>query len=281
MALSEGQVQVRDLVMGEGTQFIVSAFNPYNRSVRADRTGDAPWGDGGWSGSEWREVAVVNMGVHIDASSNAEWQALHWQLDAAFAPIRTGASEIELRWMNAGTEYLMFGRPRMLQPTIRNLRSGQVTASASFVCPDPAIYSGIEHTATVGVLRRTGGLSTPFSVPFGVSSVVADGVATLANAGTSPARLLLRIVGPVSAPRVTVIGPGGIPLTLFLTTVLGVGEFLDIDTAERLVLLNGTTSRLSDAFGDWPLLAPGVSTIEFRADAVTAGTLTIRFRDTY
>jgi len=279
MTLLEGQVRVGDLVMGPGTSYIVSSFNPYNRSVRASQSGDAPWSDGGWSGAEWREVAVVNMGIHIDGSSNTEWQALHWALDAAFAPVRTG-SDVELRWVNAGTEYLMYGRPRMLQPLIRNLRSGQVTSSASFVCPDPSIYSAEEYTAEVGLLHRIGGLSTPFGTPTSIHSVTADGEATLTNTGTGAARLLLRITGPVANPRISLITDTTVQV-LYLDTVLGPEDVLDIDTKDKLVVLNGSTSRLADAWGDWPLLS-GQALIRFEADVYEPDArLTIRYRSTW
>lgn len=280
MALTEGQVQVGDLVMGTGTSYIVSQFNPYNRQVRANQTGDAPWGDGGWSGAEWREVAVVNMSIHIDASSNAQWQQLHWQLDAAFAPVRTGG-DVELRWMNAGAEYLMYGRPRMLQPVIRNLRSGQVSSSASFVCPDPAIYSGTEYTAEIGLLHRIGGLSVPFGLPVGISSVVADGEVTLTNSGTADTRLLLHLTGPFPSARISLI-TGTSVQAMYLDTALGVDDFLDIDTKDKIVLLNGAVSRLADQHGAWPLLPPGTSTLRFESDVYdAAASLSARYRDTY
>lgn len=284
MALTEGQVQiVRDngtaLTMGENTQFIVSGFDPWSRQVRASQTGDAPWSDGGWSGAEWREVASISFGVFIDAASNTEWQALHWQLDAIFAPVRTGG-DIELHWVNAGFEYLMYGRPRMLQSRVRNLRSGKEQTQAAVSCPDPAIYSAAEHVTTIGLLHRIGGLSVPFGLPTGIHSVIAGGEATISNAGTGAARLLLRITGPVANPRITLIDAAG-PQTLYLTSTLGADDYIDIDTKDKVVVLNGSTSRLADQYGAWPLLT-GTASIRFEADVYEPdASLTITTRDTW
>lgn len=278
--MDDGQVSVNGLVMGDGTDYIITDFNPWTRQARVTGSGDNPWSDGSWAGTEFYESVVVNMGIHTIGTSAADWQAKHWALMRAFAPIRTSLVEAELRWVIGGVEYLMRGRPRMLSPKIQNINSGEITSSASFVALDPAIYSADEHTITMGLPAWAGGLTAPITAPVAITATQSDGIADATNTGIVPARLLLRITGPVTTPSVTVITPDGVPLTLTIDTELGTGDWIDIDTAERSVLLNGSISRLSSVYGTWPLLWPGTSTIRYRAAATNPDThLTIRWRD--
>ncbi|MGH8879776.1 MAG: phage distal tail protein [Stackebrandtia sp.] len=278
--MDEGQVSVNGLVMGRDTSYRVNEFNPWNRAIRAEATGANPWSDGGWSGAEFYEPVTVEFKVRTQGANATDWQQLHWQLTQAFAPIRTALTEYELRWVTAGVEYLMYGRPRSLSPTVARLRTGQVAETASFYCPDPAIYSGAEHVVTIGLPDWTGGLTVPVVTPATVAATQTDGVATVTNAGNVAARLLLRITGPVTDPSVTVIDTDGIALTLTIETTLGPDDWIDVDTAERSVILNGSVSRLADAWGSWPLLYPGTSTIRYAAaDHNDLTRLTIRWRD--
>lgn len=280
MPLQEGQVQLRDLVMGRGTAYKVTAFNPYIRSARVTGSGENPWDDGGWAGAEFREVVAVNFGITIRGTSAADWQAKHWDLEAAFDPVGTAADEVELRWCTGGTEYCMFGRPRGLSPEIKNLRTGRIANSASFSALDPSIYSGTEHVISTGLPAWSGGLTVPVTVPVTIPQTQIAGFAEAANAGKRSARLLLRIDGPVERPSITVVTADGVPVTLYLDTVLEEGQWLDIDTAARSVVLNGFITRLRDAYGDWPLVWPGVNELRWRAETYNPDALlTARWRD--
>lgn len=285
MLTTDGQIQIvrsdgTTLDLHQGTPYLVNGFNPFDRGVRADQGGPISWGDGDWSGAEWRSGATIPLAVEIAAADWPTLMQLYWALDAALAPVRTG-NEIELRWRAGGVEYLMYGRPRGVSMRAHSLEHGTASVVAQIAAPDPSIYSGTEYTATAGLLRRSGGITVPFTLGgLAFYSIVADGEATIVNAGTTPARLLLRIDGPVQRPRITLIdGAGG--RTLFLDTVLGAGEWMEIDTQKKLVTLNGTTNRLTDAYGDW-LLLNGTGLIRFEADDYnTQARLTVTWRDTY
>lgn len=261
------------------TIYRVTEFEPYDQFVRDDQGGKAPWQDGGWSGAEWQDENTVPMKLGIHCESEAELMAAWWTLRAALAPVRTGG-DVEVSWNVAGTEYLMYARPGTSRLK-KNGSTGIGWVTTQFECPDPAIYSAIEHTTTIGLLHRIGGFSVPFGLPMSIPSVVADGEATLVNAGTAPARLLLRVTGPCPAFRVSVI-TGATVLTLYIDTVLGADDVLDIDTKDKVVMLNSFITRLTDAWGDWPLLPPGESLIRFESDTYNAGAaLTVRHRDTH
>jgi hypothetical protein len=258
MALLTGQVSVRNLVMGEGTPYEVSEFNPYNRHVRAEQSGPRAWNHGGWSGVEWAEEVVVPMRIAIVANNIDDWLAAHQQLMAAFAAVGESPADVELRWELAGREFVMFGRPRMVEPDIKRIVNGHSFTSAAFVALDPLIYAGAETvTAAIGLPTFTGGLTVPFTVPFTVDGIAADGFADITNTGTAETGLFLRIDGPVVTPSVTLVRGDGSFQRLTFDLDLSAGQWLDVDTAARVVLLNGTTSRRGQTSGDWPILPPG------------------------
>lgn len=281
--MDPGQITItRDdgssLLIHRGTVFRVNEFEPYDQFIRADQGGDAPWSDGGWSGAEWQDQNTVPMKLGIHTESEAELMAAWWALRAALAPVRTGG-DVEVTWNAAGTEYLMYARPR----TTRLKKEGSTGigwVTTQFECPDPAVYSALEHVVEIGLLHRIGGLTVPFGLPASINQVVADGETTLVNSGTGEARLSFHIEGPITRPRISLVYPSGTQ-TLYLDSVIGAGEFLDIDTKDRFVILNGTTTRLADQYGAWPLLT-GTVLLRFEADAYSPNaSLTIRHRDTY
>ncbi|MEV6798546.1 hypothetical protein AB0M91_09380 [Micromonospora rifamycinica] len=281
MALEEGQVQIRDLVIGPGTPYRFvrgSHFNPLARSVRADQGGARAWGHGSWSGAEWAEQAAIPMRLVVMGVGTAGWLALHRQLLAAFAPSDV---DLDLRFVLAGTEYLMRGRPRLVEPESRHV-DGHTYVNAAFVALDPAIYSGSEHSVTLGLPSTVGGLTLPTTAPLTIGATVTSGRATIVNAGTQASGLRLRVDGPVAEPRVSAL-VAGVATTLRLWLTLGVGQWLDIDTAARTVYLNGTASRRGQASGGWPILPAGTP-VEIAFDAAAydpTALLTATWRDAW
>lgn len=160
MPLTEGQVQLRTLVMGAGTAYrIQSGFNPWSRRARADQGGARAWGHGSWSGAEWQAETVVPIRILVvEPSGTAAWLAAHQALLAAFAPSHT---DLDLRFVVGGTEYLMVGRPRLVEPETDLIGLGMAYTQCAFVATDPMIYSGDEHEETIGLPMTSGGLIVP------------------------------------------------------------------------------------------------------------------------
>ncbi|OKI52851.1 hypothetical protein A6A27_08140 [Micromonospora sp. CB01531] len=282
MPLTEGQASIRGLVMGPDTPYmLLSEVNPWTRNTRADQGGQRAWGDGTWSGAEWTDEVVVPLQILVEANTGGEWLALHQQLLAAFAPSH---EDVELRFVWGGVEYLMRGRPRMVDPDVTAIAYGWSVTKAAFVAQDPTIYSGEEHSVTLGLPSTSGGLTLPLTVPFTVGATVTSGRRQITNAGTKASGLLLRIDGPVPEPRVSVLTPAGTAIVRVWLT-LDVGQWLDIDTASRTVYLNGTASRrgLTTVEGiGWPVLPRGDAEIAFDAPLYNANAqLTARWRDSW
>lgn len=274
--LSEGQYQVRDLVLGEGTPYtILNASNLWKRSVRADMAGDRPWSHGTWSGAEWADEAVIPLSIMVAGDGFEGWSEAHRALARAFRPVGVDG-DVEFRWRIGGKEQLMFCRPRLLDPDSENIGVGLARTQCALVCPDPFIYSA--NATVVGPIvppSYVGGWSLPFILPFEIPSTLTGGEAALFNEGTEESGLLLRIDGPCSVPSVTVINSEVRMVTVDLT--IGSGEWIDIDTQARTVLLNGVSNRRGDAYGTWPLAPVGDSTIRYRSQDA-AGSLTVTFR---
>lgn len=285
MALIEGQLQIRDLVMGPGTVYSVQgSTNFFARSVRADQSGKRAWNHGGWSGVEWQDEAVIPIRILVDAGTGtAQWVAAHQQLAAAFRPVGESPADVELRFAVGGSEYVMFGRPRMVEPEVELIGLGRSFTQCAFVALDPFIYAGDETVAgPIDLPTVTGGLTVPFTVPFSIDVIVTGGTASLVNGGTADAGLLLRIDGPVTGPVVSLSHASGTVQTLRIDAELADGEWLEIDTAARTVVFNDVTSLRGQASGDWPILPTGTHTIRWLSgDNTQTGTLTVRFRSAW
>ncbi|MEU8329816.1 hypothetical protein [Micromonospora sp. NPDC048839] len=286
MPLTEGQIMVRDLVMGPGTMYeTLRGFDPYSRQARVEQSDPRAWGDGSWSGAEWTAEAVVPIPVRVKDAANRSpggWLAAHQRLAAAFAPSHT---DLELRWCTGGTEYVMVGRPRMVEPNVDTAPAGWTYTKCAFAALTPTIYSGTEHSVTMGLPSTTGGLTVPLTTPFSIGATVTSGRQTITNVGTKATGLRLRIDGPVVEPRISLLTSFGTAILRFWL-MLDAGQWLDIDTDARTVYLQGSVSRrgLTSVEGiGWPVLPGGLpGELAFDATAYNSSALlTARWRDAW
>lgn len=129
-------------------------------------------------------------------------------------------------------------------------------------------------TASLASTAGGAGLVFPLAYPldYGVPAGVTPGAVSLANAGTATYWPRLRIDGPVPNPTVTLVETGD--WVRFGGTV-GAGQWLDIDCANRRVLLNGQVSvrHLVTSSGAWLAVPPGGGSISWTADAADPAAL--------
>jgi hypothetical protein len=277
MPLAEGQVQVRDLVMGPGTSYrFVTHFNPFVRSVAAGQGGPRAWSHGSWSGAEWAAEAVVPMRIVILGTGTADYVTLQQALSAAFSPVGDSPGNVDLQFVIGGVGYLMRGRPRLVEPD-RRLQSGTTWANLGFVAQDPRIYSGAESTAATRLTQFAGGLSAPLTVPFTVGGTLSGGFASLVNAGTVATGMNMRIDGPLDTPRLVLQAPDGTSTQLQFDLELAADQWLDVDSVARTALLNGLPGSNQFGLATWGWdqhpLPSGTSTLRFFADRFEAGAL--------
>lgn len=140
----------------------------------------------------------------------------------------------------------------------------------ALTAPDPRKYAAAVETS-VGLPLAPAGLPFPVAFPanFGAAS---GGSVSVANGGTVRTWPVLRIAGRAVNPRVTNPVTGD---ELRLAMTVEAGQYVDIDTAARTVLLQGTASRRSvvSVSGEWLPIAPGSASLKFGADVYDASAL--------
>jgi hypothetical protein len=276
MALTTGQWQVRDLVLGPGTAYEVEpGTNPFTLSVRS-QGGNRAWNHGTWSGAEWANEKVVPMRVNVSGEDLSGWLSAFQALTAVFAPVGDSAEQVELRFEFAGAEYLLQGRPRLVDPDMSLLGGFSSPVRCAFVAQDPRIYSGTLSQDSTGLPVQSGGLTVPLTVPFTVDGVLAGGSLAMLNEGTTSTGLLARVDGPVPGPAVVIQQPDGTVQSVRFDLTLAGGQFLTIDTAARTALLNGLPQSNQRGRAVWDIdpypLPPGTSTLRYLAGGFNATT---------
>lgn len=145
----------------------------------------------------------------------------------------------------------------------------------TMTAPDPLKY-GPPTFASTGLAASGGGagLVYPLAYPLDYGAVpgVIPGAVSLANVGSAAYWPRLRIDGPVPNPVVTLVETGD---WVRYGGTVAEGQWLDVDCANRRVLLNGQVSvrqRVSSS-GSWLAVPPGGGSLSWTADAATTATL--------
>jgi len=171
----------------------------------------------------------------------------------------------------------LYGNPISCNTDLELLGAGAVTAQLSIEVNDPVTYSAIEETI-IGVTLPiySGGHTVPHTVPFVVTGKRTGGEASIDYDASHPAYPRFRINGPDSDehPWATLINPSilvsnnGVSTRLTVEIQLTAGQWLEIDTAAKTVLLNGTANRRSATYtepaGQFPTLTRGTNLVRFR-----------------
>ena len=152
-------------------------------------------------------------------------------------------------------------------------------ASVMLDCPDPRIYDNAEQSVATSLAATPTGHTWNNTWPLSWGTAGVSGSISADNAGDFPTPPAFRIDGPVTNPSVENITDG---LTLGFTITLGSGEFLEVDSDARTVLLGGTASRYSTlTTAQWFDLQPGVTELKFRGTTTGAPQLTATWRSAW
>ena len=143
----------------------------------------------------------------------------------------------------------------------------------------PRIFDDTETSADTTLVTTSGGRTYPLTFPRTYAAVAAGGTIAANNTGTFGTPVVLRIDGPCQNPQITNGTSGSV---LGLTITIADGDFIELDSENRTVLLNGTASRYQFlTSSEWFDLEPGTTDLEFRAATATAATLTATFRSAW
>lgn len=153
---------------------------------------------------------------------------------------------------------------------------------AFLTCPDPLLYSAVQHSASASLVNTTGlaGFNFPATFPLGFSGGgVGPGQMVATNAGTEDTWPTFTINGPGSNLLLSDQASG----SYLKISTLNTGEFVVLDPQNRAVLLMGYQSRrdLLASGSDWFTLPPGLDVVTFSAAAFTAATVSMTWRDAY
>lgn len=163
--------------------------------------------------------------------------------------------------------------PTVLARQCRARLSGQIKMARVTECayqiqvtllaPDPRKYAAEPTVVEIGLPTFSGGgVVPPFTLPFTLPERVSTGNAVATNQGDLDAPWTARIFGPITTPglrNATTNQFFGVDIEL------GASDFLDIDSRDQTVVLNGAASRaaLVTRGSSWWTLPPA-STSEVR-----------------
>jgi hypothetical protein len=219
--------------------------------------------DGSWDGDGFSDDRVVVLtGLIQEATAQDAYAVAH-----ALAALSPG-DVTELGVVNAAIGALS-AQSRVtvgVKPTWIGARAFEYTLTLT--APDSLKYgpptyawSGLS-TATPGA-----GLTYPRAYPldYGLAPGVTPGAVPVANAGTAPYWPRLRVDGPVTNPVVTLVETGA---WVRFAGSLVAGQWLDLDMANRRVLLQGQVSvrQKVSSSGDWLAVPLGGGSIIWSAD---------------
>jgi hypothetical protein len=226
--------------------------------------------DGAWDGTGFSGERVVTItGLMREATPQAAY-AVQQQL-AALRP--QSVQEFVVVDSAIGSLSAMARVTVGVDPTW--VDDAAFTYDITITAPDPLKYGPPTFaTATLSTSTPGAGKVYPVAYPvdYGIAPGVTPGAVAVANAGTASYWPRLRIAGPVTNPVVTLVESGA---WVRFTGSLLAGQWLDLDMANRRVLLQGQVSvrpQVSSS-GNWLAVSPGGGSVTWTADTADPAAL--------
>lgn len=232
---------------------------------------------------------VITATVEV---ANAATADLRSEVDAISAATAVRSDELPLVFRIGHTEARQVSarvRRRSI-PSNQAFGLGHGVAVIQWVATDPNIYAaGIAadlsdhglHTVQTTAGTVTGGLGYAHGFAHGFGTAT-TGVMSVRNNGSAPAPWTATLKGPLSGPRIDLVGTTGV-LEMNGFDLLD-GDTLEFDSKDRTVLLNGTASRFGSLTqSEWFDLPVGSAQVQL---ATTTGgahsdALVLQWRDTW
>jgi hypothetical protein len=233
-------------------------------------------------GDDFLKSRTVTLTLEVQGDDSTDLAANIQALLAAFVPGGPEAPLVmQIPGVANGHKFRCWVRPRRRNaPINREWFYNIPIVTIQMEATDPRLYSDTESTQALELPSSGGGMEfneTP-NITFGAVST--GGETTLTNAGTFKTAPVFKLAGPVTDPRLTNVTSGE---TFHWEGTVASGDFLLVNMDNRTVLLNGTASRysgLTSVSAFWEL-APGDSSIQYRAASFTASTATATWRSAW
>jgi hypothetical protein len=219
-------------------------------------------------------IIETNFGDGLGESTGAEVEELMDSLSGAWRP---GPDTYLRLCMRNGSIRRRFGRCRGFDGDESQMVRGYAEAVCEFVTTDPRAFSDDLYSSVVAFPAMTEGRTYPLTFPRVYGTTGGGGTILATNAGTANVPWVARLDGPLVNPTIEHTDQSR---TISLVGTVAVGEYVEIDSTLKTVLLNGTASRYDwvTAGSEWFDLTPGTNTIRLGGASGT-GTLTLNWRD--
>lgn len=234
-------------------------------------------------GDDYYEGREVVIPIEVTGDDTADWEANLQAMKTAFQvdPERDETEEplvFQVPGIASGRKARILARPRGLEGDLNTEWFYEIPiVRARFYSTKPWIYDNTETTVTSPILAGTSsGITWPLTWPLVWGTVTAS-TFTATNDGTARAEFVATIPGPVVNPVIQHVDRG---VELAFNITVDAGNYLEVDTEARTVMLNGTANRYYTKSGTWFNLSPGDNTLSYRADSGSSN-LSIVYRSTW
>ena len=253
------------LDVDDGTSFRVTEDIPGWDDAPAIRDGltSKAQQDGAWDGTGFDDARVVALAGLVDEATP---QAAYAVLRALSALRPQSVHELVVVNAAIGSLSAMVRVTVGVKPAWIGDTAFEYTMTVT--APDPLKY-GPPTFATANLSTSTPGAGkvypVAYPVDYGIAPGVTPGAVSVANAGTAAYWPRLRILGPVTNPVVTLVESGA---WVRYTGSLLAGQWLDLDMANRRVLLQGQVSVRQNvsSSGDWLAVPVGGGSVAWTDD---------------
>lgn len=283
LVTADWQAEYNGVALGDGTPFLIAQIDglldlPEVRSadkVRLRRNGLT-------AGDDFTGGRAITVTLEVAQTGTTSFNDAVDQLARLTAP---GGPErplvLQIPGVAGGGKRWVYCKPRRRSlPIGREFFYGLTAATVEFFSTDPRIFAADQGSASTTLATAGAGLTFPATFPVTFGAAAIGGLLSVTNAGSFATSPTIRIDGPVSNPRIENVTAGR---TLAFDITLDAGDYLLVDTEQRTVMLNGTTSRYNAlaSASVWFELEPGTSEVRFSAPLTSAATMLMTWRSAW
>lgn len=216
--------------------------------------------------SRWRKAGMVTLEGRIVAPTAD--QAIV-ELDELKVPLLDSVdTPCRLLWQRGydgiGEELQAYAR-LVEDVAVTHEANGRILRfQAQLRLDDPRGYAQTQSTTIGGTLATDGGATMPRTLPVTFAQGT-GGLAAVNNTGTRPTPPLFRVYGYAVDPEIVLIDHDA---RIVLSGTVQVGDYLEVDVADRTVTLNGSSPAqgfVDSAQTTWFELPRGTSTVRLLA----------------
>jgi hypothetical protein len=284
MSLNDYQfdISTTNEVFGPGTDFIVRSWRGVGLPEIRTVNNENPFDHGASLSSEYFESRVFSADIAVRGDTveavmeNVERLLKAWHMPAVEAEDVNDRAILRVKLPGYPTRRL-YGRPRRLDVDLDMLVNARAEAPVQFFASDPLWYSDTEKVNTLFLGSSVAGRGFNKNFDYGWGGTATSGAFNVVNEGSMPTYPTFKINGPLTN---IVLTNETTDRTLRMTIAVAAGDYLEVDTVAKTVMLNGTASRYAAKGGVWWPLVPGSNTVRFQAGS-GSGTVELRYRDAW